>query len=61
MEDTAVFLLILVVVVLLFMQFYFVSYRKDAFIIKQIDAGAARVDALTLRVAALEPEVPPAV
>lgn len=51
MEDTTVFLLILVVVVLLFMQFYFVSYRKDAFIIKQIDALAARV-------LKLEPEIP---
>ena len=51
MEDTTVFLLILVVIVLLFMQFYFVSYRKDAFIIKQLDALAARV-------LALEPSTP---
>lgn len=46
MEDITVFLLILVVIVLLFMQFYFVSYRKDAFIIKLIDALAERVTAL---------------
>lgn len=46
MEDTTVFLLILVVIVLLFMQFYFVSYRKDAFILQQIDALTRRIVAL---------------
>lgn len=46
MEDATVFLLILVIIILLFMQFYFVSYRKDAFLMKQIDDIAVRVTAL---------------
>lgn len=62
MEDITVFILILVVIVLLFMQFYFVSYRKDAFILQQVDrvstsvtALEKSVTALALRVTALEP------
>lgn len=54
MEDATVFLLILVVIVLLFMQFYFVSYRKDAFILSRIDATNTLITELTERVAALE-------
>jgi len=46
MDDATVFLLILVIIILLFMQFYFVSYRKDAFLLKQIDDLAARVKVL---------------
>lgn len=46
MDDATVFVLILVIIILLFMQFYFVSYRKDAFILLQLDRLAERVKLL---------------
>lgn len=46
MDDATAFILILVVIILLFLQFYFVSYRKDAFILQRIDALTSRVTAL---------------
>jgi hypothetical protein len=58
MDDATVFLLIFIIIILLFMQFYFVSYRKDAFILRQIELQNTRFTAIETRLDALETDSP---
>lgn len=55
MDDATVFLLIFIIIVMLFMQLYFISYRMNATVLKQVDALNTRIDTLSDRVTALEP------